>query len=96
MSHVANAMDKMTLEKLLERYLRDKYCRPMVKMFKFFNSDNMMVLETPDFDEVEYNAITKVQMDKHNESFKKANSLHNVPPDLISHLLFESEKTTES
>ena len=42
-------------------------------MFKFFNSDDMMVLDTPAFDEVQYNEMTKVQMVKHEESFKRAN-----------------------
>ena len=42
-------------------------------MFKFFNSDDTLVLETPDFDEVQYIEMTKVQMVKHEESFKRAN-----------------------
>ena len=38
------------------------HCRPMVKMFKFFNSDEMMAVATPDFDEVKYTEITRVQL----------------------------------
>ena len=34
----------------------------MVKMFKFFNSDEMMAVATPDFDEVKYTEITRVQL----------------------------------
>ena len=97
MSHVAGAMDSVTKSKLLERSLRDSYCRPMIKMFKYFNSDDMMVLETPDFDEVLYNEMTKVQLKKHIDAFKKANeSLHAVPQDLVSHLLFDRERTEQS
>ena len=73
MSHVSGAMDSVTKSKLLERSLRDTYCRPMIKMFKYFNSDDMMVLETPDFDEVLYNEMTKVQLKKHIDAFKRAN-----------------------
>ena len=59
-------------------------------MFKFFNSDDMMVLETPDFDEVAYNEMTKVQLQKHIEDFTKAYATeHRVQEDLMSHLLFD-------
>ena len=90
MSHVAGAMDSVTKSKLLERSLRDSYCRPMIKMFKYFNSDDMMVLETPDFDEVLYTEMTKTQLRKHQEMFEQSYREHNVPKTLTSHLLFDN------
>ena len=66
-------------------------------MFKFFNSDDLMVLETPDFDEVQYNETTKVQLQKHKDDFTKAYATeHRVPEDLMSHLLFDNKPTEES
>ena len=36
----------------------------MVKMFKFFNSDEMMAVATPEFDEIKYTEITRVQLNE--------------------------------
>ena len=55
-------MKNANKELLLEEKLREMHCRPMVKMFKFFNSDEMMAVATPDFDEVKYTEITRVQL----------------------------------
>ena len=33
-------------------------------MFKFFNSDEMMAVATPEFDEIKYTEITRVQLNE--------------------------------
>ena len=88
--HLAGAMEEVTKAKFLEQNLRGIYCRPMIKMFKYFNSDDMMVLETPDFDEVLYTEMTKTQLTKHQEMFEQSYKEHNVPKTLNSHLLFDN------
>ena len=88
--HLAGAMEEVTKAKFLEQNLRGIYCRPMIKMFKYFNSDDMMVLETPDFDEVLYTEMTKTQLKKHQEMFEQSYREHNVPKTLTSHLLFDN------
>merc|ERR1712226_1808718 len=34
-------------------------------MFKFFNSDSNMAMATPDFDEVKYTEVTRVQLNEY-------------------------------
>ena len=47
-------MSILNKELALETKLREMHCRPMVKMFKFFNSPEMLAVSTPDFDEVKF------------------------------------------
>ena len=37
-------------------------------MFKFFNSDEMMAMATPDFDEVKYLEVTRVQLNEYSQN----------------------------
>ena len=52
-------------EIVLDEKLRELHCRPMVKMFMFFNSDEMMAVATPEFDEIKYTSITRVQLNEY-------------------------------
>ena len=51
------------------------HCRPMIKMFQFFNSDEMMTVATPEFDEVKYIEITKVQLNDFREKLTEGYEL---------------------
>ena len=35
------------------------------RIFKFFNSDEMMAVATPEFDEIKYTSITRVQLNEY-------------------------------
>ena len=60
-------MTKTNKELALEEKLREMHCRPMIKMFKFFNSDEMMTLATAEFDEVKYAEVSRVQLNDFKE-----------------------------
>lgn len=60
-------MNTKNKEFLLEEKLRSLHCRPMVKMFKFFNSDQMMAVATKENEEMKYIEMTRVQLNEYKE-----------------------------
>ena len=57
-------LHRQNKELALDSKVRSMHCRPLDKMFKFFNSDEMMAVATPDFDELQYTEITRVQLNE--------------------------------
>ena len=60
-------MNQNNKENLLEARLREMHCRPMVKMYQFFNDDEMMTVATQEFDEVKYIEIAQVKLNEYRE-----------------------------
>ena len=57
-----NNLNQINKELLLENSLRSSHCRPMVKMFKMFNSYEMMADISPDFNEKEFTENAKAHL----------------------------------
>ena len=47
-------LNQINKELLLENSLRSSHCRPMVRMFKVFNSEEMMTDASQDFDQEKF------------------------------------------
>ena len=47
-------LNQINKELLLENSLRSSHCRPMVRMFKVFNSEEMMADTSQDFDQEKF------------------------------------------
>ena len=47
-------LNQINKELLLENSLRSSHCRPMVRMFKVFNSEEMMADASQDFDQEKF------------------------------------------
>ena len=54
-------------ELALDEKLREMHNRPLVKMFKFFNSPEMLAVATAEFDEVKFIEMSRVQLAEYNE-----------------------------
>ena len=66
-----NDLNQINKELLLENSLRSSHCRPMVRMFKVFNSEEMMADVSKDFNEQEFTENAKAYLSEYRARYSE-------------------------
>ena len=66
-----NDLNQINKELLLENSLRSSHCRPMVRMFKVFNSEEMMADVSKDFNEQKFTENAKAYLSEYRARYSE-------------------------
>ena len=66
-----SSLNQINKELLLENSLRSSHCRPMVRMFKVFNSEEMMADTSQDFDQEKFTENARAYLSQYRARYSE-------------------------